>query len=552
MSNYLKKISQLSIKDWIFIVFTILWIFIIVLDYLNKQEVYYYSVAFYSYYLYTFGLLAFASGISFYATGSKYFKKWPKFRLNGLAVVLLCILLIWCTVIAFNIYWKGPLGPSNYFHLAYRFLFSCGGTFIVLLASFSIGDLLLKNLDLQLKSSLTNKLISILSGFLILSYCLMLMASFELLIFSLVWALLSVFILLNYKNSLQFIKNILWDPFRIPKDLNYWGGLCLFAILFILILDYFYTQSPFPLGFDARNYYLNIPKLISDSGAMVEGFQPYAWGLIMSIGYIGFDSAEITLLLSALGGVLSIFALYDLCKNYLNINSNWSLIAGLLFITIPAVNNHMVIEYKIDLALVFVHLTLINVLLYWVSKKKNNKNPEALSITKFDYKLFAIIGLILGFSLAIKVLSFLFIFGFLLIIWWYLDKDYLGVFGLASIGSGIIILAELDKFGALRDYHTNPNFTAKIFLGIGLILFIYSIIQKSQHVIKKIFLSLTLVAMGFISFAPWMYKNYKYSDSFNLEQLMIGTNPKPVLDWGLMEANYLEYIRLNEKNRNEE
>lgn len=541
MSNLLKKFSKLTVKDWILIVFTFFWIFVLILDYLNKLEIYYYSLQYFRYFFYTFLLFAIGAFFSLYATGSLYFKKFPRFRFNGIAILFLAWVLVCSVVMAFNTYWKGPLTLSHYFHLSSRFLFTIVSVFLVVLASYSSGSLLLNKLLRFDPGTLNKKLMAILTGFMILSYLLLLMAAFGLLLHWLIWAVLALMLLFNYQGVFQFTKGLLWSEIKIPKDLNYWGALVFFGILFILVLDFFYTQSPFPLGFDARNYYVNIPKLLADSGSLVEGYQPYGWGIIMSIGYAAFHSAEITLSLSAIGGVLSIFAIYDLLHNRLSVNSNWSLFAALVFITIPAVNNQMIIEFKIDLALLFLHLVLLSTVLSWLKAKSRDSKEVLNSLTKEDYKFLVLLGLVIGFSLSIKVLSIIFIFPLLLLLWWFEDKDLIGTISLGMMGIAVMILAKLDQISGLRDYHTNPDLIAKIALAFGLIGFVYSIYLKKHRLIQKTKLAAIVVIFCFLSFSPWMYKNYLYAGNLSLQTLIIGRNPRPVLTVPDLENNYRQY-----------
>ena len=211
--------------------------------------------------------------------------------------------------------------------------------------------------------------------------------------------------LVNYRESAWFVRKVIWSKIEVPTDFNIWGGILAFFTLVYLTMNYLYSQAPFPLGFDARNYYVNISKLIADAQGLIEGFQPYAWSLVMSTGYIAFDSPEITMFISTLGGILALFAIYELSHRYLRVDSNLSWFVVLLVMVSPTITNHWMIEFKTDLALMFFQLTILNLMMWWlfVEKKVKAKKPFLLE-SKNDLLVIILLGVLLGYCLAICLL----------------------------------------------------------------------------------------------------------------------------------------------------
>ena len=365
----------------------------------------------------------------------------------------------------------------------------------------------------------------------------MLLGAFGLLDQYVVLGLLLLLILLNYKASFSFLLKTLWTTIKRPKDLNFWGAFVAFMVLVYIAMNYLYTQAPFPLGFDARNYYVNIPKLISETGYLIEGFQPYAWSLIMATGFVAFGSPEITMFISVLGGLLSLFAIYDLAKNHIGIGSNSAFLVVLLYLVTPTVTNHFIIEFKIDLSLVFIQLVTLSLVLHWIKSKKGTRTIEFFNDKSQDTKFLVIVGLLFGFALSVKVLSVFLIIAVFTAFWWIIEDIY-GVIGTALSSIGFIILLGLDELSGLSIYHLSSTYVGIISLVIGLGVLIYSFL-RSRTLFLQVIKSLTII--GFvtaITFSPWVYKNYTYAKTNSMIEIIIGDNPRPTLDVRDIIRNY--------------
>lgn len=515
------------------------------LDYFNKQFIYWPSITHFKYtnlflFLGLIGIL-----LSAYYNDLWFFKKWPRLPINGLAIFGLFMIVIWSVTLAYNKYWKAPLDYTNYLHLLGKGVFTLGCSYLMILSAYSSGNLVRQKLISDQKKN-PFALLDIAIGFMIYTFFLMILGVIGVLDQIVLLGTIVLLGLINYKASIDFIIKTIWTPIKKPSDLNFWGALIMFFILVYISMNYFYTQAPYPLGFDARNYYVNISKLIAEAGALVPGFQPYAWGLVMSTGYIAFNSPEITMFLSALGGILSLVAIYEFCKRYVNLSSNNAALVSLLYLLTPTVTNQFIIEFKIDLTLVFFQFVIINFVMWWLFESKKEKEGEELLSNRIDRNALIIIGLLLGYCLSIKVLSVFIIFAVFAGLWWQ-SKDVVGVIGICALTIGLVLLAQLDSISGLREYHLSPNITSYGLLLTGVICMGYSFIKK-----KKVFINnvKALFLCGIVAtavFSPWVYKNYQFTKSTELTKLIMGDKPRPKLTPSIMAKNYKEFQKQNQE-----
>ena len=544
--NLTETFKKLTLQDWIFMIFSVFWVGFVMLDYFNKQFIYWPSITHFKYTNLFIFLGLIGVFLSAYYNELWFFKKWPQLPINGLGIFGLFIIVIWSVTMAYNKYWKAPLDYTNYLHLLGKGVFTLGCTYLMVLSAYSSGKLIRQKFIADQKLN-PFVLLDIAFGFMLYTFVLMILGVLGVLDQLVLIGVIALLSLVNYKASLEFIIKTLWRPLKKPSDLNFWGALVMFFILVYISMNYLYTQAPYPLGFDARNYYVNISKLIAEAGALVPGFQPYAWGLVMSTGYIAFNSPEITMFLSALGGILSLIAIYEFCKRYVNLSSNNSALVALLYLLTPTVTNQFIIEFKIDLTLVFFQFVIINFVMWWLfeSKKEGESEQQILS-NKTDRNALIILGLLLGYCLSIKVLSVFLIFAVFAGIWWH-TKDTIGVIGICALTIGVVLLAQLDNISGLRVYHLSPNITSYVLLIIGVICMGYSFVKGNKvflHNVKALFLC-GVVATAV--FAPWVYKNYQFTKSTELTKLIMGDKPRPTLTPATMAKNYQEFQKQNQE-----
>lgn len=530
--------NELKIRKSILWVFSAIWIGILLIDYWDKHPLYWYSITHFKYLSWSIILLTIGSLLGLYCSRSLLFKSIKAPWINGLVVYLLFIIGLCLTAFSFNHFFQAELNFSHYWHLVSRSTYTLVCSFIVLLSALSSGHLLARFAPyLAQIGGITTYLVHLALGFFIIILGLFFLGYIGQLkqLPVLIWLL--IFPISQYQYVIKYIKKILITPFILDESWSFWGYFAMYIGLIYSTINFFFVQAPFPLGFDARNYYVNISKLLAESGSLVEGFQPYAWSLLTSVGYIAFYSPEVTLFLSTLGGYITCWGIYELGTRYLKLNKNYALWSTLLFMITPAINNHWIIEFKIDLSLLFIQFAILNLLFHWFFEKKKTESSTLIK-DKNDWMIVVVIAILMGFSLSIKVLS-VFLTYSVFLLYWLFSRDKMGALGLASIGVSLTLLLKLDEISGLRAYHDLQNTTAIIFILIGVALLSYSIYKNGVKLLlrnsKPIVLS-GLIMIG--CFSPWLVKNYSESSKKDVISIILGGIPNSELDLGKMLRDY--------------
>lgn len=290
------------------------------------------------------------------------------------------------TVIAANYYslWSALFGLSINLLLAIIWLI------IVTLAVTGIGRKILnlnKVLDLTVISKLNEFLLSFAFGSFLTAFSLFLLGILNLLNAYSAIILLCLFICLSFKEIVAFIKLFLGDH-EIP--MLAWPFLTL--LLSFVGINLLELLRPIPIGWDDLNFYQNTAKLIADTGTISSGM-PHPWELIMSLGYFvpnffGATGASGAMLLSFLGAIIGLFALFSLLKKLLPESGYIPFLLVTLFYTMPSVFFQSAIDTKIDLPLFGIIACAILAYTLW----KENKKTTFLFIST----------LLFGFALSIK------------------------------------------------------------------------------------------------------------------------------------------------------
>ena len=519
-------INEVKIRRGVLLIFSILWMGIIFLDYIDKHPIYWLSIINFKYHTWLIVNVIAGISLAFYSKGLGFFKNLGPPKINGIALYIIFLLILCFTAFSFNQHMRLDLNISHYFHLITRSSYTLLGGLTVFLSAFSLGDLLIKQLFKHTMPRITYVLSSMGLGLFVISLILFLVGALKLLNNPVVLTLLILPILMNFKGNIRALKSWFWTPFHIPKEWSFWGPLMLYGCLLLSTVNFFYTQAPFPLGFDARNYYVNISQLLAQNEALIPGFQPYAWNLIASVGYIAFLSPEITLFLSTIGIYLSCFAIYELSSKYLKMRPDYAIMVIVIFLLTPAIMNHWIIEFKVDLTLLFIQLTILCLLYNWLIPKSGN----TLLTNRSDWNNLLLISLLMGFSLSIKVLSVFLTFGVVLVYYlWH--KDRWGLFGVACLGISVPVLLRLDSISGVRTYFDNPNHAAYLFVAIGMIAICYSLyknIATQSLALLKIVSITGLVSI--LCFSPWIVKNYMDSPNGSIIEILIGKAPTADVD----------------------
>jgi hypothetical protein len=206
----------------------------------------------------------------------------------------------------------------------------------------------------------------------------------------------------------------------------------------------------------------------------------------------------------------------------------------LIFLLTPAIINHWIVEFKVDLTLLFIQLTILCLLYHWLI---NNKGESLLS-NRSDWNMLLMISILLGFSLSIKVLSVFLTFGVVLV-YYLFHRDRWGTLGIACLGISLPILLRLDSISGVRSYFDNPNLTAYLFVVIGAAALCYSFYKNLKtHSIALVKIVSTTALISALCFSPWVMKNYYDNPNGSVVQLLLGKKPQADMSVRTINKNF--------------
>jgi len=224
----------------------------------------------------------------------------------------------------------------------------------------------------------------------------------------------------------------------------------------------------------------------------------------MSLGFIIFDKAEMALSLSFLGGVLSLFALFYLCKD-----------------AFPSIAHQSYLDLKVDLGLLFILLTIVILLVEW--QQRIAAVPEnAVSLSR---TYIILLGLFSGFAFGIKLTALMAFFAVAAVIWW--------------IYMFVVLLFRLDDTPMLREFHLQAERFMWVMLALGLGLFVWTAIREREKFIPPLKLSVLYTFFFILAIAPWLTKNYiETGGELSTRALTYGKTRTPATSIQIFQKNW--------------
>ncbi len=498
---------------WLTLIFSCIWAVLIGLDYGNKHPGYYFSFAYFRYFGLYATILIFIGGSYFLKTNKILNNRLLKPRGIQLLIVLCTFLLL---VIFFNKNY-GETETSIFQVLKFwsTSLFNLVVLFLFFFVQRSFGHFIRnKTFNKILDESFT---VDAAIGIGLFTLLLFFTGAFGLLSVTTVMLFLFLTAVINVTFLIQSIKEALFNPLEL-SNVNLMGWASFLFVLFFMSVNFLSIHVPFPSGFDSRNVYVNISQLISESGSLVEGYQPYNWSLLMSVGFIMFDYVELALGLSLSAIVLAAIGVYEFSSRTLRVDKNQSLFVIALFLVTPALVNQMFVEIKVDFGMLFIQIASIIVFFQWLSKSKTDG--------KTHYKLLVLIGMLCGFGMGIKLINMFLVFVLLGLIWWR-DEQRISLVGILLISVGILIFAGIDDLSGLKVYHKSIAITSIGCGVIGIGMLLYDFIKDKSASIRSLLYSSVLGLSLLVTFSPWIGKNFLESKSLNPKTLLLGKKSGP-------------------------
>ena len=439
---------------------------------------------------------------------------------SPLTLILLCTITSLSVLYAFDEFIRKSLSLGEAFKLSIKNVsILCFLSLIYLIAKV-LGTKVVVN-NLKRENSTTSSI-----GICLLIAIFFLVSIFNALnIYSVLLSLIVV-LLIRYKQVLPSLKTFI-KPIQDHQNINYWGFIVFYLLLIALTINFLSIQSPYPYGFDARNYYMNSTQLIAQSQVLIEGFQPYNWQLLMSLGFILFDSHEVAISISFFAFILCLIAINDFTKDIFKLDINYRLLIMLLITVTPAFYNQLSIDVKIDFALLFYQIVIVHLFVKLCQAKE------------WDWKMIVIFALLNGFALGIKF-THLYLMASMIIVYWGVKGGVVGLISGASIGVGVFLIAKIDEVGGLRQYHLGVGYQQWIVLAIGVGLCVFLAVSEREKWLKLMRFSVLFGAIAIIPMLPWMGKNYVETKSLSPKTLLMGTAPGYKMNLNGFIKNYEE------------
>lgn len=369
------------------------------------------------------------------------------------------------------------------------------------------------------------------------------------------WPLLLFLLYLSWRSAWHFIQISLLKPVATLKELSPLGLSLLFLLLIFVTLNFIQVCRPFPTGFDAMTHYVNIAALLQDYHGLVQGHGAYNWSLFMSLGLFLFGKLSITLVLSFVGGVLSLFALYRLSRHWLN--ADYSMLVLLLFYTLPMISWLSYRDMKVDMGLLFFSILIISTFVSWLqpaapstteklTKKRTKKSKKAGKIQAAgaelnklqnrvnnivpsvlkEYPHLTLIGMLAGFAFGIKFSALIILLALIPAIA-YAKGNKLTFAAASLLILAFTLLARLDAQAALRPLHLWADGLQWLLLITAIGLSIYLWIKQRADMLKIIRMSLICMLLSGAILSPWLIKNVVETRSISISSLISGKNAAP-------------------------
>lgn len=245
------------------------------------------------------------------------------------------------------------------------------------------------------------------------------LALFKILLLKYVVALLLLLLIIAYKEVFYWIKIFFTKKFEFK-------GSFLDPSIFLLLISLVFMAHnlielirPYPMGFDDLNVYINNAQLMAKSGALISGAVSYYWELFISLGFLLYKQAEMTMVLSFFGGIVTFIGIYYIIKTYCSekglsnkVQRVYASLAATIFYTFPSVVFQSSKDVKVDMGAFAI--TMATFVLFWEWRKKVllGKNGQN------HFRLLAIVAFLSGFAFAIKYTNALFIVILLIYTFW--------------------------------------------------------------------------------------------------------------------------------------
>ena len=520
----MSKDASLSnrVVNYIAIAAAVMWTLLVLLDYFNKHQIHILSFEFFKYYkLYL--ILIVICGFSVWHL--KFDNVLPfKIPVNGLTITILTIILSSTTIVSNINFGYSETTIYEAFSFCGWYFFVGGFLFLFTIILRSVGQIIFRRT--KLSGLPENYLLDIALGIILLTGVLFILGALKILTANAIIVTFFVFTLMNIFDFGKNLKKIFFKPIDI-KGIGPLGIISMILLIFYLNMNLLSAIGPFPSGFDSRNFYVNIAQLVADNNALVEGFQPYNWSLVMALGNTLFGQVELAIGLSYYGMLLSLLMASYIAQRVVGINKDFTYFILLIFCVTPAITNQLYIELKVDFALLFFQLLILYYSFYLLKDLNSLKyNESYLSKLKPMIPMIALIGALSSYALGIKMLNMFLVFSILVLIWWD-NENKIATVGIICFSLFLFLVAGIDEISGLNKYHLGESVLKILFLIISAASLGYSFLKFRYKTQAKVMVTTVYLFFTGVLVIPWMIKNYTETKRLDPKSLLMGKNPGP-------------------------
>lgn len=456
---------------------------------------------------------------------------------NGFAIYILGLIIVCCVAYSYNrfVFVKVgtelvniPLEANNYMTLCTRLTINFFSSYLMVISCYSLGNFILKK---YFSNYIKRKHFSYDFGLgaIIFTLVLFFLAVFGLLKPFVVLPIVIVMMVINWRGTLDFFLRTFIKPIQAGEGFGFWSCFVLFGLLVFLLLNVMFIDLPFPMGFDSRNFYMNISNQLGTTDTLVSGYQPYSWALFVSSGIVIFDRIETTLFLSFLTGVLCLFCVFHLAYKHFKLTHLQSVLAAAFLATIPAYANQFFVELKTDFGLVLFQLISLSLLMDWLLKTKTKETRLIAGVNRRSVFLLSLLGLFIGFALGIKLLNLFFIYAIVIVIW-KTNGGYAGIVGLFLIMFSLVLILQLNNISGLDLYHLGNGTARWIYLLAGVSILVFAMLRNMDNAMLFMKRVTIIGVFALIPLLPWIGKNYTETKSLSPRKLLLGEQPGPKIN----------------------
>jgi hypothetical protein len=295
-------------------------------------------------------------------------------------------------------------------------------------------------------------------------------------------------------------------------------------VSFLISVSLINAIRPMPIGWDDLGVYMNFPRIMANTGYILEWAGFYTWQLITGSGFLWNQIAANAFYVNQLGGILSMIIITSILsvilerKDHKYIISLPLLLAGIYYM-MPMTVFQQAKDMKLDPALMMVSVSAFWVLWYTLREKFEKQ------------KFFWFIGLawiIVGIAFSMKLTTLILVISSLALIAYRILGIYgfLGFFFLfLGIFTGGNLWVKMNVWMPIENIELIRNI-AIVCGSIGLICLGISLWENGQKACKTWFFANIVFILGLvIGLSPWFIKNWYEAKTFT-------TNQK----WGVIDS----------------